>query len=249
MIDKIASVSRPFKKPAWRPRLMVMLNGPAPGEGAIGALAGLGPALAECYDGVRVRYCVRSGDSALSRSLVEFRGYELVEAVAELSWPVGKAIEEVDWRLGPLREAVAGAGQIRTLIAGEVAPLLDDPAPTFVLMTGTRIAGMSVEEFRHWWLRLHGPLVERYCYPMASYEQLHVDRSLSQQLCRACDVPFRAADAADSVYLADLDAFFSQVGKPDVEKLLREDEMHFSDVTAGGLGMVGSVAFDSDSRA
>jgi hypothetical protein len=246
MIEKIASGPRPFKKPEWRPRLMVILNSLRPGEGAKTALSALGPTFSDCYPGVRVRYSVTGADSPLLRSLVEFRGYELVEAVAELTWPFGTPIEEVDWSLESTRKAVASAARIRTLIAGEVTALLDDPASTFVLMTGTRVRGKSVQEFRNWWLRLHGPLVERYCFPMASYEQLHADRALSQQLCRACEVEYRAVDAADSVYLDDLEAFFVQVGKPDVEQLLRKDETPFSDVTAGGLGMVGSVVFDTN---
>src|ERR1700760_2834728 len=118
---------RPFKKPEWQPRLMVILNSLRPGKKEEAALHALGPALADCYAGARARYCVTGEESALSRSLVEFRGYELVQAVAELTWPVGTPIEEVDWALESLRKVTGDAARVRTLIAGEVTALLDDP--------------------------------------------------------------------------------------------------------------------------
>jgi hypothetical protein len=240
-----AAGPRPFKPIAWQPRLLVLLKRSVAGDAALLPLRGLGPALAAACPGARVRLSITAGDSPLTRSLVEFRGYELMDAVAEITWPIGSAVAEVDWRLPALQRAIGDAAKIRTLIAGAAAALLDDPAPTFVLMTGVRVPGMSVAEFRHWWLHQHAPLVERYCYPMEAYEQLHAERVLSETLCRTAQVDFRPADAADSVYLADVDAFFGQVGRPDVEKLLREDEIPFADVTAGGMGMVGTVVFDS----
>jgi hypothetical protein len=236
---------RPFNPVAWQPRLLVLLKRSNPSDTALGALRDLGPALAGAYPGTRVRVSVASGDSPLTRSLVEFRGYELMDAVAEISWPIDAPLEEVDWRLAALQRTIGDAAKIRTLIAGAAVALLDDPAPNFLLMTGIRVPGVSVADFRHWWLRQHAPLVERYCYPMQAYEQLHAERVLSETLCRTAQVDFRPADAADSVYLADVDAFFAQVGRPDVEKLLRDDEIPFSDVTAGGMGMVGTVVFDS----
>ncbi len=242
-----ASGPRPFEKPAWRPRLLVLLQSPDEAE-ARERLRQLGPVIAARYPDARVRFSVAGPETELTRSMVEFRGYELVDAVAEISWPVGRAIDTVDWQLDALRAATEGGAHIRTLIAGPTAVLLGDPAPNFVLMTGTRLDSVTIAEFRDWWLLQHAPLVERYCYPMAAYEQLHADRALSERLCGEAGARFRPTDAADSVYLDDVDAFFAQVGKPDITDLLREDELPFSDVKAGGLGMVGIVLFDTGER-
>lgn len=246
MTGVIELTPRAFQPVQWRPRLMVAIDALGSDAGAQLVLRDLGPALAGCYPEARCRFAAAGGQSALRRSLVNFRGYELVDAVAEITWPIGMQIEDVNWSLVALGSIVTGAATIRTLIAGPVATLLDGCAPNFMLMTGTRIPGVSIADFRNWWLHQHAPLVEAHCYPMVGYEQVHADRALSERLCGELGVAFRAVDAADSVYLDDTDAFFAQISLPEVSDLLRKDEAVFSDITAGGLGMVGLVLFDSD---
>lgn len=237
--------ARRFKPVVWQPRLLVPLMAIPADPPAQHRLHDLGPKIARLYAAARVRFAIAGPETPLTRSLVDFRGYELVDAIAEITWPAGVAVSPVDWGLSALLPAIGDAARVRTLIVGPVAALLDDSAPNFVLMTGTRRPEVTPTAFRDWWLLQHAPLVERYCFPMAGYEQLHADRAQSEALCQAFGVPFRPVDAADCVYLADVDAFFAQVGKPEVTDLLRDDELPFSDVTAGGLGMVGQLRFDS----
>jgi EthD domain len=245
MICNVARGPRAFQAPEWRSRMLVLLNANGTSECARGALRSLGPALSTRLPGVRIRYSVASGDDDLSRSLVEFRGYELLDAVAELTWPVDEPLPPAELLVEPVLEAVEGSARIRSLVAGQAAILLDDPAVHFMLMTGTRLAHKPIEEFRHWWLHQHAPLVERLCFPMETYGQLHADRALSERLCRRGNLDYKTVDAADSVYLADVEAFLAQTGIPEVAAELRNDEVQFCDVAAGGFGMIGTVLFDS----
>jgi hypothetical protein len=241
--------AKPFRPVEWQPRLLIVLGKAADGSISAKRIREIAMNVSKLYPGSRVRASISGPDTDLTRSLVEFRNYLIAGAVIEVTWPSETTLEDVDWRIQAAIREVRGVAPIVTVVAGPMVALLNETADNFVLMTGSRQPDVSADEFSRWWLFQHAPLVEKTCFPMEAYEQLHADRALSQELCEEAGVAFRVTDAADSVYLAQVEQFFEQTSIPEISAMLRADEEPFSNVSAGGMGMIGPVCFDSENAA
>ena len=77
-----------------------------------------------------------------------------------------------------------------------------------------------------WWLGQHAPLVKKIVRPQSnSYEQLHVDRNLSQRASDTAGVAYEPFDLFDTITYDEISQFLEVLSKEEVSRQLYEDEL------------------------
>jgi hypothetical protein len=105
----------------------------------------------------------------------------------------------------------------------------------------------SVSAFRSWWLDQHAKVAVRLLLPeLVSYEQVHVDRSLSRRVSEGAGFTYRGFDGYDSLTWETLDAFLRSVAKPGGRDEMYADEAGYIDHTTYLGGLMEIVASSDD---
>jgi EthD domain len=129
---------------------------------------------------------------------------------------------------------------------GEVHAIIESRSgASFLSFAFQRYPGTSVEEFRHWWLRQHAAVAVRLLSPwLLAYDQVHVDRALSERVSRSANITFHPYDAYDNLTWASVEEFLASVSRPGGRDEMYQDEVGHIDHSSyrGALmALVGGV--------
>jgi hypothetical protein len=112
------------------------------------------------------------------------------------------------------------------VLAGAAHLVIEGTGSIFIALAGRRDPGISVGDMRKWWLGQHAPLVQKLVRPQSnSYEQLHVDRDLSQRASEAAGFAYEPYDLFDTITYDEVSHFVDVLSKEDVSRQLYEDEL------------------------
>ena len=112
------------------------------------------------------------------------------------------------------------------VLVGTAHLVIEGTGNIFVALAGRRDPGISVGDMRQWWLGQHAPLVKKIVRPQSnSYEQLHVDRDLSQRASDAAGFVFEPYDLFDTITYDAVSHFVDVLSKEEVSRQLYEDEI------------------------
>lgn len=179
-------------------------------------------------DGGTVRAAVKRAGDPLG-AMLERRGRPArLDAVVEItlasSRPPARLIDEsrhIGVELGGLIEAEACAA-----LAGLAHLIVAGGGPIFLALAARRDPATTVDDMRRWWLEEHAALVRRLVRPFPDgYEQLHVDRDLSQEIARGAGFGEEAYDAFDSINASSVDALLQPLKDPAIAGALYQDEL------------------------
>lgn len=117
---------------------------------------------------------------------------------------------------------------------GDVYEIVEPrPGATFLSFAFRRSPGTSVEEFRDWWLGQHAGVAVRLLSPeLLAYDQVHVDRGLSERASRSAEIAFHPFDAYDNLTWASIDQFLASVSRPGGREEMYQDEIGHIDHTS-----------------
>jgi hypothetical protein len=213
------------------PRLVAMITAPAGADPARfeAILERACAAIAARLDGrAAIRAAVLNEENPLAGVVGDRAGPTPDDAVIEVTLPEGDALER-------LLTGAAGLGRDldgmidpaqSTLMVGMAYLVIAGDANIFVALGARRDPAIRVEDMRHWWLNQHAPLVKKTIRPPpAGYEQLHVDRELSEQACRAAGLAWEPFDLFDSINVHTVADFIASTGDPKIQQTLLEDEI------------------------
>jgi len=179
--------------------------------------------------GAVLRPAVRLAEDPLAAMLGERDAPGRVDAVLEASLPPSAP---PDCFTGPLRgfgeelERVADPATV-ALMVGTAYLVWPDDGALVLALAARRDPAISVAEMRRWWIEQHAALVKEVVRPRArGYDQLHVDRDLSEAACEAAGIPYTPYDMFDSIDVAVVtDLTESTLMHPETAGRLYEDEL------------------------
>jgi EthD domain len=100
----------------------------------------------------------------------------------------------------------------------------------FTSLAFVRYPGTSVDEFRKWWLHQHATFAVRLLSPeLLAYDQVHVDRVLSEQTSEVTGTRCHPYDAYGNLPWTSIDQLVCSVAKPGGREEMYHDEMGHND--------------------
>jgi hypothetical protein len=160
---------------------------------------------------------------------------ELTAAEEDLMALSGRAAE-----IGAVLDSAVDLGRSRLMI-GITHRIVAPPqeGEIFLSLAFRRQPGTSIEEFRSWWLQQHSAVATRHLLPeLLAYDQVHVDRELSERASAAAGITFEPYDAYDNLTWATLESSIGSTSKPGSEREIYEDEIgHLDHSTYRGAVM------------
>ena len=184
-------------------------------------------ALAGLFDTpIGLRIGVRSDPDPLAASMGE-RRLASVDAAIEFTGDAGD-LEDL-FRMAPKIVAMLDGLIDRrqtALMGGTTYPLWDEAGSgVFLSLAIGRYPGLSVQDFRKWWLHRHGPLAGPLLRPLLlEYAQVHVEHERSAAAAVAAGVQYPDFDGYDNLGWASVETFIESTGKADVQQALFNDE-------------------------
>lgn len=111
------------------------------------------------------------------------------------------------------------------LMGGETYRMVEPRSGgVFLSLTFRRDPAITVDEFRNWWLRQHGPLAVSLLSSLLAYDQVHVDHELSRAAAAAAGLSYGEFDAYDNLSWASPEGFLASVSDAETQRKLFEDE-------------------------
>jgi hypothetical protein len=184
-------------------------------------------ALAGLFDKpIGLRIGVRSDPDPLAAAMGE-RKLASVDAAIEFTGEAGD-LDDL-FRMAPKIVAMLDGLIDRrqtALMGGTTYPLWDEAGSgVFLSLAIGRYPGLSVQDFRKWWLHRHGPLAGPLLRPLLlEYAQVHVEHERSAAAAVAAGVQYPDFDGYDNLGWASVEAFVESTCKPEVQQALFNDE-------------------------
>jgi hypothetical protein len=175
---------------------------------------------------IGLRIGVRCDPDPLAASMGE-RKLALVDAAIEFTGTAGD-LDDLFRQASKIVALLDGLIDRRqtAMMGGTTYPLWDEAgAGVFLSLAIGRYPGLSVQDFRHWWLHRHGPLAGPLLRPLLlEYAQVHVEHERSAAAAAAAGVQYPDFDGYDNLGWASVDAFVESTCKPEVQQALFNDE-------------------------
>ncbi len=198
-----------------------------------GARDGIAARLGE---GADVRAAFRLDDDPLAEVMGGREAPAPVEAVLEVTLAPGADAEDLIHAVKGLGEELAPVADPSTiaLMAGTAYLVWPDDGRLLLALAARRDPSISVAAMRRWWIEQHAELVKKVVRPQSpGYDQLHVERDLSQRASEAAGLPFVPYDMFDSIDVNTVEELTrSTLMEPATAQRLFEDEVGHVDHTS-----------------
>jgi len=132
-------------------------------------------------------------DTAIGRTL---------DAAIELTFPGAQlhALVACAPQLAGIIGALAAPGSVEVMAGPMFAMVPQREGDTILSLAFVRYPGTTSKEFRDWWKLQHAPLAIRVLGPgLLAYDQVHVDREVTEALCETCGCSAYGYDAYDNL--------------------------------------------------
>ena len=157
-------------------------------------------------------------DTAIGRTL---------DAAIELTFPAAQLNAVLD-RAPQLAGAVgplAAPGSIEVMAGPMFAMVPQRDGDTILSLAFSRYPGTTSQQFRDWWRLQHAPLAIRVLGPgLLAYDQVHVDRAITEALSTACGLVAYHYDAYDNLTWASPGDFVASLTDAEGMAQLYQDE-------------------------
>lgn len=179
-------------------------------------------------------------DTAIGRTL---------DAAIELTFPAAQldAVVEYAPNLANTIGALAAPASVEVMAGPMFAMVPQRDGDTILSLAFVRYPGTASNQFRDWWKLQHAPLAIRVLGPgLLAYDQVHVDREVTEALSEACGTPAYGYDAYDNLTWASPAAFVASLADVEGMAQLFRDEAERIDNDSRRHAMLRRITPQSD---